>query len=296
MQFFKRFIIKSYSFNKIYLIFASFFFSLMTVCVKKIDDGIPIYELVFFRSIFSLFITSLIINKKKIYPWGIDKPLLILRGILGTSALICIFYAIRNMPLSLSTVIQYTYPIFISIFAVIFINEKINRYIFIALISGWLGIVVILNPIKISSLNNEISQFSLLIAFIGAIMTALAYITVKKLSEKENVFIIIKYFPLISVIVLLPFVLTGWVTPQLKDLIWILGIGIFTQLGQTFLTLGLKYLSASAASAINYMQVLFGAIWGIYFFKETISINFIFGSILVLLGTIISSSKFTKKI
>ena len=296
MQFFKRFIIKSYSFNKIYLIFASFFFSLMTVCVKKIDDGIPIYELVFFRSIFSLFITSLIINKKKIYPWGIDKPLLILRGILGTSALICIFYAIRNMPLSLSTVIQYTYPIFISIFAVIFINEKINRYIFIALISGWLGIVVILNPNKISSLNNEISQFSLLIAFIGAIMTALAYITVKKLSEKENVFIIIKYFPLISVIVLFPFVLTGWVTPQFNDLIWILGIGIFTQLGQTFLTLGLKYLTASSASAINYLQVLFGAIWGIYFFKETISINFIFGSILVLLGTIISSSKFTKKI
>ena len=268
----------------------------MTVCVKKIDDGIPIYELVFFRSIFSLFITSLIINKKKIYPWGIDKPLLILRGILGTSALICIFYAIRNMPLSLSTVIQYTYPIFISIFAVIFINEKINRYIFIALISGWLGIIVILNPIKISSLNNEISSFSLLIAFIGAIMTALAYITVKKLSEKENVFIIIKYFPLISVIVLFPFVLTGWVTPQFNDLIWILGIGIFTQLGQTFLTLGLKYLTASSASAINYLQVLFGAIWGIYFFKETISINFIFGSILVLLGTIISSSKFTKKI
>ncbi len=296
MEFFKGFIIKSYSFNKIHLIFASFFFSLMTVCVKKIDNGIPIYELVFFRSIFSLFITSLIINKKKIYPWGINKGLLILRGILGTSALICIFYAIRNMPLSLSTVIQYTYPIFISIFAVIFINEKINSYIFIALISGWLGIVVILDPIKISSLNNEISSFSLLIAFIGAIMTALAYITVKKLSEKENVFIIIKYFPLISVIVLLPFVITGWVTPKFNDLIWILGIGIFTQLGQTFLTLGLKYLSASAASAINYMQVLFGAIWGIYFFKETISINFILGSVLVLLGTIISSSKFTKKI
>lgn len=296
MEFFKGFIIKSYSFNKIHLIFASFFFSLMTVCVKKIDNGIPIYELVFFRSIFSLFITSLIINKKKIYPWGINKGLLILRGILGTSALICIFYAIRNMPLSLSTVIQYTYPIFISIFAVIFINEKINSYIFTALISGWLGIVVILDPIKISSLNNEISSFSLLIAFIGAIMTALAYITVKKLSEKENVFIIIKYFPLISVIVLLPFVITGWVTPQFNDLIWILGIGIFTQLGQTFLTLGLKYLSASAASVINYMQVLFGAIWGIYFFKETISINFILGSALVLLGTIISSSKFTKKI
>ena len=89
--------------NKFNLVFASLFFSLMTVCVKKIDEAIPIYELVFFRSIFSLIITSLIIKKKKINPWGKNKALLILRGLLGTTALMCIFYSIRNMPLSIST-------------------------------------------------------------------------------------------------------------------------------------------------------------------------------------------------
>ena len=51
------------SFKKVNLIFASFFFSLMTVCVKKIDNTIPAYELVFFRSLLSLLITSWIINK-----------------------------------------------------------------------------------------------------------------------------------------------------------------------------------------------------------------------------------------
>ena len=115
------------SFNKLNLIFASFFFSLMTLCVKKIDNRIPIYELVFFRSLFSLIITSLIIRKKNIKPWGNNKPLLILRGLLGTIALACIFYSIRNMPLNISTVIQYTYPIFISIFAGILLNEKITK-------------------------------------------------------------------------------------------------------------------------------------------------------------------------
>ena len=115
------------SINKVNLVFASFFFSLMTLCVKKIDNKIPIYEIVFFRSLLSFFITSLIINKKKLNPWGKNKLLLILRGILGTIALVCIFYAIKNMPLNISTVIQYTYPIFISIFAGILINEKINK-------------------------------------------------------------------------------------------------------------------------------------------------------------------------
>ena len=122
-----------------YLVFASLFFSLMTVCVKKVDSRINIYELVFFRSLISLLITSLILKKKEINPWGNNRKLLFLRGILGTVALVCIFYAIRNMPLSISTVIQYTYPIFISIFAGIFINEKITKNTLMALILGWSG-------------------------------------------------------------------------------------------------------------------------------------------------------------
>ena len=279
-------------YNKFYLVFASLFFSLMTVCVKKIDEAIPIYELVFFRSIFSLIITSLIIKKKKINPWGKNKVLLILRGLLGTIALICIFYAIRNMPLSISTVIQYTYPIFISIFAVFIINEKINLKLIIALFLGWFGILIILNPYQPTSY--EIDNFAIFIAFIGAVSTSLAYILVKKLSRQEDIFIIIKYFPLISVITLFPIVYINWITPQINDLIWIIGIGIFTQAGQTFLTLGLKNLPASQASSINYLQVIFGSLWGIYIFGENITINFIIGSIFVLLGTIISSSKIQK--
>ena len=129
--------IEEKSFKKLYLVFASLFFSLMTLCVKKIDQRIPIYELVFFRSLISLLITNLFISKRNINPWGKNKPLLILRGILGTIALLCIFYSIQNMPLSLSTVIQYTYPIFISIFSVVFIKEKITRNIIFSLIAGW---------------------------------------------------------------------------------------------------------------------------------------------------------------
>ena len=278
--------------NKFYLVFASLFFSLMTVCVKKINEAIPIYELVFFRSLFSLLITSIIIRKKKLNPWGKNKGLLILRGLLGTIALVCIFYSIRNMPLSISTVIQYTYPIFISIFASFLIKEKISINIIIASFLGWIGILIILNSYQVSIYKLE--NIAIIIAFVGAISTSLAYIAVKKLSKREDIFVIIKYFPLISVITLLPIVYLNWITPQLNDLIWIIGIGIFTQAGQTFLTLGFKNLPASQASSINYLQVFFGSIWGIYFFGEKITINFIVGSIIVLLGIVIATSKIEK--
>jgi len=283
------------SLNKVNLVFASFFFSLMTLCVKNIDKRIPIYELVFFRSLFSLIITLFIINLKNINPWGKNKPLLILRGVLGTLALVCIFYAIRNMPLSISTVIQYTYPIFISIFASIFINEKITKNLVFATILGWFGILVILNPTQLSNINVYIENVSISIAFIGSICTALAYVTVKKLSFTEDIYVIIEYFPLVSVITLLPIVLTNWITPNLNELVWIIGIGLFTQLGQTFLTIGLKNIPASEASTINYLQVLFGSIWGILFFSEVININFLIGASLVLLGSIISATKIIKR-
>ena len=284
------------SFNKFNLIFASFFFSLMTLCVKKIDNRIPIYELVLFRSLFSLSITSLIINKRNLNPWGNNKPLLILRGLLGTIALVCIFYAIRNMPLSISTIIQYTYPIFISIFAGILINEKITKKIIIASLAGWLGILIILNPYQLSILDIQLDKLTVLIAFLGAISTSLAYITVKKLSLTEDIFIIIKYFPMISLIILFPIVFFNWVTPNINELIWIIGIGIFTQAGQIFLTLGIKKLQTTEAATINYLQVFFGSLWGIMFFNEIINFNFIAGSSLVLLGTIMSTSKILKKI
>ncbi len=283
------------SLNKFNLVFASFFFSLMTLCVKNIDKRIPIYELVFFRSLLSLMITLSIIKAKKINPWGNNRLLLILRGVLGTSALVCIFYAIRNMPLSISTVIQYTYPIFISIFAGIFINEKITRNLFFALIIGWLGILIILNPTQLSNIDVEIKNIAVLIAILGSICTALAYVTVKKLAVSEDIYVIIKYFPLVSLITLSPIVLINWVTPNLNEIIWIIGIGIFTQLGQTFLTIGLKNLPASEASTINYLQVIFGSLWGFLFFSEIININFLLGALLVLLGTILSTTKIIKR-
>ena len=283
------------SFKKVNLIIASFLFSIMTLCVKKIDNRIPIYELVFFRSVLSLLITSLIINKRNLNPWGKNKKLLVLRGFLGTIALLCIFYSIRNMPLSISTVIQYTYPIFISIFAGILINEKISKNIIFASLIGWLGIIIILYPSQLSSLRIELNNLTVVIAFLGAISTSLAYIAVKKLSSTEDIFIIIKYFPLISVIILSPIVFVNWVTPNINDLIWIIGIGLTTQAGQTFLTIGIKKLQTSEAATINYLQVFFGSLWGILFFNELININFIIGSLLVLLGTIISTSKILKK-
>ena len=73
-------------------------------------------------------------------------------------------------------------------------------------------------------------------------------------------------------------------------------MGVFTQLGQLFLTYGYKELPATKAAPISYVQVLFATIIGIFFFDEIIDINFIIGSVIVLFSIkMVISNEFSKK-
>tara|TARA_B100001250_G_C19450180_1_gene635650 strand:- start:290 stop:676 length:387 start_codon:yes stop_codon:yes gene_type:complete len=121
-------------------------------------------------------------------------------------------------------------------------------------------------------------------------MTSLAYICVRKLSAKEHPLVIIYYFPLVSIPLSIPLLINNFVIPSGIEWIWILGIGFFTQIGQVCITEGLRLLPAGQATSLNYSQVIFSSIWGIFIFKEAISITVYMGGICVLISTIISMS------
>jgi drug/metabolite transporter (DMT)-like permease len=72
------------------------------------------------------------------------------------------------------------------------------------------------------------------------------------------------------------------INPSSKEWVFLLLVGICTQLGQFFLTHGYKELPAAKAAPLSYVQVPFAMIMGTIFFEEVISINFIIGSMLVL--------------
>ncbi len=119
-------------------------------------------------------------------------------------------------------------------------------------------------------------------------MTSLAYICVRKLSTKEHPLVIIYYFPLVSIPISLPFIINNFVLPTGTDWIWIIGIGIFTQIGQLCITEGLRLIPAGQATSINYSQVIFSSVWGVVIFQEAISSEIYLGGFCVLISTIIS--------
>ena len=273
-----------------FLIGSGLAFSLMSVCVKAIGGRIPISELVFARATISIIITRFFLYKNKINPWGYQKRLLILRGLLGTIALFCIFHALTELPIATATVIQYIYPTFTVICAYIILKEFILRKIVYSIIIGWIGIIFVSRPEFTIRSDFQQTILALIIAILGALMTSLAYICVRKLSKKEHPLVIIYYFPLISIPVSIPFIIKDFVLPIGTDWFWILGIGIFTQIGQLCITEGLRLLPAGQATSLNYSQVIFASIWGVLIFKETITSSIYMGGFCVLISTIISIS------
>ena len=272
------------------LVLSSLAFSLMTVCVKQLGGRIPVSEIVLVRSVVSIALTGTAMALGGINPLGSNRRLLLLRGICGSIALLCFFEAITALPLASATVLQYTYPTFTAGAAWLLLGERLRRRIGIAVVLGWIGVVMVIQPEWLGAGQIGLDVQPVMAALGGALFTALAYVCVRRLSAKEHPLVIILYFPLVSIPLTLPMVIHNGVLPSGLDWFWLLGVGVLTQLGQIWVTKGLSCLPAARATSLNYVQVLFAASWGWIWFNETITAFTCVGAALVLGASFISLS------
>ena len=265
----------------IYISLSALFFCLMTVFVKIAGQQLETIQIVFIRGIITLLFTSVIIKRKKVYLWGTNHKILILRGIIGTVALFFVYESIQRFSLSEATVIQYLYPICTALLASLIISEDVGNQLYFAIILGFLGVYIILDFPFINP-ESSLNTTNLIIAITGAFLTGFAYVIVRMASNmKESPYVIMFYFPLFTVPMSFPFAYDSWIYPSIDIWIVLLLLGICTQLGQTFLTFGYKLLPASKAAPTSYIQVPFSILAGSVIFYENISYNFILGSIVI---------------
>ena len=269
-------------------VLSSLAFSLMTVCVKQLGGRLPVAEVVLCRALISVVLTCVGLKLANVSPWGERRGLLLLRGLCGSLALLCFFEAITVLPLASATVLQYTYPTFTALAAALFLGEQLRPSIVLAVLLGWAGIMLVAQPDWLNGGMTTLPMTAIVIALGGAVFTALAYVCVRRLSSTEHPLVIILYFPMLSVPLTLPLVARHGVMPLGAEWIWLLGVGVFTQLGQIWVTEGLSRMPAARATSINYVQVVFAALWGWLVFSESLNEWVITGSILVLISTLVS--------
>lgn len=275
-----------------FMLISALAFSLMTACVKLVSTyNIPVFEIVAARGIVSLLISYLDIKRKKIPLWGNNKKLLVARGVTGSLALICVYYAVTTLPLAEATLLQYIYPVFTAVLAFFFLKEKVQRSTLICIILSLLGLLVMVMPnLSIINSANDLALpwFSVFVALLGALGSAIAYVLVKRLSKTEDSSVIIFYFPLIALPLSIILLGDDFVMPNTEALVLLLFVGIFTQIGQVGLTKAMQSEVATKVTAFSYIQVVFSIIFGFVIFSEVPSAWTLSGGALIVIGALIN--------
>jgi len=274
-------------------------FSLMGVCVKAVGDRIPVGEVVMARSAVSLLLSVVMLRQAGLEPWGERRGLLVLRGVIGTGALLCVFAALAQLPLAPATVLQYLQPTFTAVLAWLVLRERIGLRMLLAALLGWLAVLALSNPQELMGLLGPLGAWlgqrqqplpwgGVLLAIGGALLSACAYVSVRALGRTEHPLVIVFYFPLVGLVLTLPLVALQPVWPTSWEALALVGVGVFTQLGQIGVTKGLLGMPAGRATAMSYGQVPLAALWGWWFFREPLDPDTAVAAGLVLAATLLS--------
>ena len=257
-------------------------FSLMDVIVKWSDDY-PVGQVLFFRGFCGIIpILFLIPKDRYLNFYKTTRPFLhFKRCLAGLIALVAIFVALRNLPLATVVSISFAAPIFITIFSIFLLKEKVGLYRWLAVLVGFVGIIFITEP-GFSSLN--LYYIYPIIFCLGLSYVAIA---IRKLSSTEPAWLISFFFSFSIMLLSFLSFYQGWILPNLLDLFLLSMVGILGGLANLWLSQSYKYSEVSLVSPLKYLALVFAIIFGYFIWNEIPTSKTLLGALLVIFSSVI---------
>ena len=265
--------------------------TLMFALVKLLSDNFSAGQIVFFRSAFSIPVLflwisltgdlrdSLKVQSKIAHVW---------RGFIGTCAIALNFLALGFLPLPEITAIGFATPLFISIFAIFLLGERIGIYRFCALIVDLVGVLIIVNS-KLTVFTSDTIDNSIIAGMIltiaAVICASLAHVQIRKMVQTERTSAIIFYFSVTSSLFSL-ISLSTWVLPSFGEFFTLILVGIIGGIAQIMLTTAYRFAPASLVAPFDYTAMIFALLIGYFVFEELPTSQMIFGTFVVMLAGI----------
>lgn len=254
----------------VYMLLAALGFSLMGGAAKLLKGSFGAGQLVFWRNAVGLivllagFIIKPPVNK------GGKFHLLLFRGLMGTTALYTLLYCILHIPLGTAMTYNLTSALFIAIFSFILLKEYHGRFVLLAVLLGFLGMLLIYKPAM------HFPWYYHVAGLISGITSALAYITVNRLAGHYDSRIIVLSFIGTGVLVPVVFMLIGnlahipvddvffisWKWPVGIECFYVAWLGLAALFGQYFVTKAYGADKAGIVSAIGYANIVFSVFIG----------------------------------
>lgn len=228
--------------------------------------GVPVLEIIFFRNAFAFVPVLLYIWKTS--GFGVLKTRRpvghLMRSSVGLVAMVCGFTAVSMLPLTQSTAISFSSPLFMTALSALILHEPVGRHRWAAVSVGFIGVVIMVHPDP-----SHFAGVGVIFGLVSALGVAGAMIAIRELGATEPGPTIVFYFTLAGAVVGLASLPFGWVMPDLQTLILLICIGLLGGIGQLLLTEALRRATVAVIAPFDYTQLVWASLIGFFVWQET---------------------------
>jgi drug/metabolite transporter (DMT)-like permease len=243
---------------------------------------LPFWELTLARGVVISLLLLPSILKQEIPIAGNNRKWLLIRSLAGTASLVAFFYSLQKISLSEASLLTFSSPVWVAIFAPLVLKEKVYLARVVAIIIGFLGLTFIVGGSIVDLFaSTQTLNLGFLAGLCSGIFAGFAYIAVRKLRD-DHPLIVVFQFSIASIILSLPGAIFYGRLPVGVEWLAMLGIGSFATLGQYLMTMGYQRVEVSAGSVANLINPLLSQILSVFLFAEAFGMSQLFGGILVI--------------
>jgi drug/metabolite transporter (DMT)-like permease len=272
--------------GSIFIVFAFLANTIQSVLGKEFKDQISVEMFSWGTFLSALIVVTVIVALRQFRDIQTTAlPMHLLRGGTGIAGFLLFISAAQLTSLMNANVLLNTTPIFIPLLAMVFLHNRINRQLWLAIAVGFAGMVIIVQP------NATIfTDPGNLLGLLAGFATAIEFLAVKKLDDSDSPLTQMFYFLLIGTLITSTLVIGKFQTITANDLLVMGATGICLVLFQFLLIKAYLYAKPHEIGAFQYSSVVFAAILGWLVFKESLDLTTIIGTILVCIGGYLSIS------
>ncbi len=228
--------------------------------------GVPVLEIIFFRNFFA-FVPVLL------YVWRTSgfavlktrRPLgHLTRSTMGLTGMVCGFTAVSLLPLTQSTALSFSAPLFMTGLSALVLREPVGRHRWAAVAIGFVGVLIMAHPDP-----THMVSVGTAFALVAAVGTAGAMTAIREIGRTEPGPTIVFYFTLAGAVLGLASLPFGWVIPDRATLALLVAAGLVGGVGQLFLTEALRRAPVAVVAPFDYTQLVWASVLGFLVWGET---------------------------
>lgn len=228
--------------------------------------GVPVLEIIFFRNAFAFVPVLIYVGRTSGFAvLKTQRPVgHLMRSIVGLSGMVCGFSAVGMLPLTQSTALAFSSPLFMTALSALILREPVGRHRWAAVGIGFVGVMIMVHPDP-----SHFAGWGVVLALVGAVCAAGAMIAIREIGRTEPGPTIVFYFTLAGAALGLASLPFGWVIPDLATLGLLIAAGLIGGVGQLLLTEALRRAPVAVVAPFDYTQLVWASILGFLVWNET---------------------------